>query len=239
MRSKCCVHCFVSPCYHHNQLQVNMAMTVFLIYRDFPRLQFIFDRSDINERMSKLKKKGPIFLESFPNLSKIVIYNVRIHILIPVLSVVSFNLGIFDLFTLFFLIFSLKDCYFVTNWTWLSITVEISWPTTNVLWQNLAIYNQSLVWKSTSVLNMDNTAYTYRSKGMIFADVSSNVFVFVILGLFLLKTSMRTKSNVAMGLRKSLNKCASMLLLNWELTAEKCLGISDSLRFLSIKGKQC
>ena len=59
---------------------------------------------------------------------------------------VSFNLGIFDLFTLFFLTFSLKDCYFVTNWTWLSITVEISWPTTNVLWQNLAIYNQSLVW---------------------------------------------------------------------------------------------
>lgn len=59
-----------------------MAMTVFLIYRDFPRLQFIFDRSDINERMSKLKKKGPIFLESFPNLSKfkIVIYNARIHI---------------------------------------------------------------------------------------------------------------------------------------------------------------
>lgn len=92
-----------------------MAMTVFLIYRDFPRLQFIFDRSDINERMSKLKKKGPIFLESFPSLSKIVIYNARIHILIPVLSVVSFNLGIFDLFTLFFLIFSLKDCYFVTN----------------------------------------------------------------------------------------------------------------------------
>ena len=157
----------------------------------------------------------------------------------PILSVASFNLGIFDLFTLFFLIFSLKDCYFVTNWTWLSITVEISWPTTNVLWQNLAIYNQSLVWKSTSVLNMDNTAYTYRSKGMIFADVSSNVFVFVILGLFLLKTSMRTKSNVAMGLRKSLNKCASMLLLNWGLTAEKCLGISDSLRFLSIRGKQC
>ena len=59
-----------------------MAMTVFLIYRDFPRLQFIFDRSDINcnERMSKLKKKGPIFLESFPNLSKIVIYSARIHI---------------------------------------------------------------------------------------------------------------------------------------------------------------
>ena len=156
----------------------------------------------------------------------------------PVLSLASFNLGIFDLFTLFFLIFSLKDCYFVTNWTWLSITVEISWPTTNVLWQNLAIYNQSLVWKSTSVLNMDNTAHTYRSKRMIFADVSSNVFFFVILGLFLLKTSMRTKSNVAMGLRKSVNKCASMLLLNWGLTAEKCLGISDSLRFLSIRGQQ-
>ena len=61
---------------------------------------------------------------------------------------------------------------------------------------------------------MDNTAHTYRSKPMTFADVRSNIFFFVILRLFPLKTSMRTKSNVAMGLRKSLNKCASMLLLN-------------------------
>lgn len=57
-----------------------MAMTVFLIYRHFPWLQFIFDRSDIKERMSELKKKRPNFLRSFPNLSKIVIYNARIHI---------------------------------------------------------------------------------------------------------------------------------------------------------------
>ena len=158
----------------------------------------------------------------------------------PVLSVASFNLGIFDLFTLFFLIFSLKDCYFVTNWTWLSITVEISWPTTNVLWQNLAIYNQSLVWtERVQVFLTWIMQPTHAVQSAWFADVSSNVFFFVILGLVLLKTSMRTKSNVAMGLRKSLNKCASMLLLNWGLTAEKCLGISDSLRFLSIRGKQC
>ena len=90
-----------------------------------------------------------------------------------------------------------------------------------------------------SSVNMDNTARTYRSKRVIFADVLCNVFFFVILGLFLLKTSIRTKSSVAMGLRKSLNKCASMSLLNIGLTTEKCLGISDSLRVLSIKGKQC
>lgn len=46
---------------------------------------------------------------------------------------------------------------------------------------------------------MDNTARTYRSKRMIFADVRSNIFFFVILRLFPLKTSMRTKRNVAMG----------------------------------------
>ena len=72
MRSKCCVHCFVFPCYHHNQLQVNMAMTVFLIYRHLPWLQFMIYRSDIKRnRMSKLKKKGPNFCRVFPICPKL------------------------------------------------------------------------------------------------------------------------------------------------------------------------
>lgn len=153
---------------------------------------------------------------------------------------VSLNLGIFDLFTLFFLIFSLKDCYFVTNWTWLSITVEISWPTTNVLWQNLAIYNQSLVWTERVQVFLTwiiQPTHTVQSPWHLLTSVV--IFFLCNITSISFKNKYENKKQCGYGFTKVVKQVCQYVIAELRINGREMSRYKWLSAFLSIKGKQC